>query len=812
MSEQLIATVRADSSQYEEAMKRVGEEPSRAASRAKSGFSALNKFMEQTQKRADVLKRMKIAPVVQLIDRISGPAKKIESTLSRLGGSVKKITIEAVDKATSVVKRIVSTLTSPLALIGGGAGATASIVFPLKLAGEKEQAQMAFNFMAESAERGKQLMNEILAFAAQTPYEFDFLRETTSSLMGVYKDMFPDVEARIAQAKRTFTAFGDAAGRTGASMDQVKLSMMGFKQIAMIGTLQMEELRQVSENLGVPMSIILKELGLTNSELKDLGSLGIPASQAMEAILRAFEKNYSGGLKELSRSYFGMASTLKDTGKLIVTSFGEGMAGPVKDILSDLIGEFDYTSDKYKAFQGKVEGVGKRVGESFKSFYESSKTWINKLNEDETFKSLDLGGKFIYIINAGLGSVNTWLDGPGGKQVETMFTKLGEIAGRAWLAGLKGTFTTTIKEAGKGNIFGALAFGGLFSLLGGGLLLRGAWGLGKGLFGAGKQVAGRVGIGGAAGVAAEGAFSAAKVGEGLSWGSKAISSLGKAAKVAGKVAIPLAVATELYDISRSENKAAAAVKSLGGLGGGVLGAKVGAAIGTAILPGVGTAIGGVLGGIGGYLFGKKVTGNFAKSAQPDKGAVITSVPTAETASILASFNVNLQSRATDIIAKMGFWEEQTWKITAISTAFAVNLQYVADRIVANGSFLAVALAGAAARAASFALQVTPVPAVAHASGGIFNRPHFGLLAEEGAEAYIPLSSRMRTKAIDLYRQVGNYLGVYQVPAATGGNINLDVRPNINIALGGSDIDFDALAVEVGWRIVGPIKKALENRG
>ncbi|NPV27926.1 MAG: hypothetical protein HPY81_10970, partial [Firmicutes bacterium] len=49
----------------------------------------------------------------------------------------------------------------------------------------------------------------------------------------------------------------------------------------------------------------------------------------------------------------------------------------------------------------------------------------------------------------------------------------------------------------------------------------------------------------------------------------------------------------------------------------------------------------------------------------------------------------------------------------------------------------------------------------HAFGGILTRPHLGLVAEAGPEAIIPLSARMRPRALELWRETGRRLGVQQ---------------------------------------------------
>ena len=50
-------------------------------------------------------------------------------------------------------------------------------------------------------------------------------------------------------------------------------------------------------------------------------------------------------------------------------------------------------------------------------------------------------------------------------------------------------------------------------------------------------------------------------------------------------------------------------------------------------------------------------------------------------------------------------------------------------------------------------------ATAHAEGGIMTKPHMGLVAEDGAEAIIPLTSKRRSRGIALWEKAGEILGV-----------------------------------------------------
>ena len=71
----------------------------------------------------------------------------------------------------------------------------------------------------------------------------------------------------------------------------------------------------------------------------------------------------------------------------------------------------------------------------------------------------------------------------------------------------------------------------------------------------------------------------------------------------------------------------------------------------------------------------------------------------------------------------------------------------------------------------------------HATGGIFSKPHVGLVAEDGPEAIIPLGAKRRQRGLDLWQKAGAAMGVTayanggivgNVPSAGGNSIQVDV--------------------------------------
>lgn len=557
-------------------------------------FGQLTKAMSQIKG----LDLTRAEPQATLRERVTWKVKEISSSLRGLTSRAWKVTLQVKDKVTGAVKNIINKLTSPLALLGAGAGVGAGIIFPLKLAGEFEQAQMSLDFYMGGVEEGKKAFEDLVRFAKETPFEFPFLQGAVIQLMGAGYN--------FEQAKRALLAFGDAAGRTGAGMQGIEASLLGFTQIASAGTLNLQDLKQVALNLKLPLNIFAKELGVAEDQLGNIGSAGISSAKAMEAIVRTLEQRFAGGMKELSNSLLGMTAVLKDTAQLTVWHFGKGMAEPVKRIMLDIVGLTEETGGAFEEFQKRLERAGERVGRKFEQMYGRLKEFWASISADP---ELDFGDKIIYVINLALDEVSAWLDSEGGMRLQETFMKFGEIGAKAWIAGLKGAFKGAVSSAAHGNLVGAGAMLGLASMLGGGLVLRGAWGLGKGLFGAGKWAFGKLGLGTAGTAAAATVETTAATAATGAATAGAVGVLGKALSTGGILAGVAGVISGAYDIYRGykETDPEEARKRYwaGGTKIGMVG--TGAAIGTAIAPGIGTAVGAGIGGIAALLGGTAVS-------------------------------------------------------------------------------------------------------------------------------------------------------------------------------------------------------------
>lgn len=230
------------------------------------------------------------------------------------------------------------------------------------------------------------------------------------------------------------------------------------------------------------------------------------------------------------------------------------------------------------------------------------------------------------------------------------------------------------------------------------------------------------------------------VGGGIKGGlAKAGSTLGN---VASKAAMPLMLGMEAYNIYKADDK----VKATGEAAGGIGGALAGAAIGQAAIPIpiLGAAIGGIVGSMGGSSLGGAIVDFFrgddekkkeeAKPTDPTKGQN-TEVPKPDPYA-----NPVLAGQSA---AQYNSWENSTLgmptQITASSAVPSIN--GIPGNPTVNPQVV------------TQAMSYSP-----YANGGVIDKPHLGLVGEEGKEVIIPLSSEKRERAMGLWEYAGNELG------------------------------------------------------
>ncbi|PIC80545.1 phage tail tape measure protein [Sporosarcina sp. P18a] len=390
--------------------------------------------------------------------------------------------------------------------------------------------------------------------------------------------------------------------------------------------------------------------------------------------------NYAGAKEE----FFGSVESSQ-------IAFGTPILGVLKDTFQGLTGSVEQNIATFENLGGKAATALSDILDPFKS----AKPEINpelRANPDalaeyesqmakyDLFKDMDFGDKVVYSLETAMQKAEEWLGGSGGETMGRIFSQLGEIAAKTWVAAFTGAVGGTIGAAMEGNVAGALGLGAAGWMLGGGTMVKGAIGAGKWAMesrnvkkttaaaGTVQQAStntkkkgskntkataqtpvhtkGKQKNPGKTKAVAQPSVRNTKSAKAPSFfknaGKGVMNVGGKVAKYGNKAMLPLAFATEAFNVIKSKDKVKASGQAAGGLTGALGGGKVGAAIGTAIAPGIGTAIGGLVGGAAGYIGGKWAGGKAVDAARgdsaPPKAANTPAQSTFDSSQLNASAN------------------------------------------------------------------------------------------------------------------------------------------------------------------------------
>lgn len=219
------------------------------------------------------------------------------------------------DQTCAAVQQARTELISLGAVSFGGLGLKDAIVQTIRLGKEMEMTRIAFNTMLGSAEKGAQTIAVLQKFADLTPFNNDEVIKSGRMLLnaGVATD----------QLTKKLTMIGDVA--SGVSQPLVDMVMI-YTKAANQGKIQAEELQQLGER-GVPiLQQFSKMLGLSASEIMELGSKG---KLTFDLLDEAFERMTSEGgqyfnlMEKQSRSLEGKWSNLQAEFTKFATSIGE---------------------------------------------------------------------------------------------------------------------------------------------------------------------------------------------------------------------------------------------------------------------------------------------------------------------------------------------------------------------------------------------------------------------------------------------------------------------------------------------------------
>lgn len=434
---------------------------------------AMDKLLQQTQRRAAALGKTKINPSASLKDKATASADKVTRTMNRVDRIVAKPEARLVDHVTSTTKKIGTTLTGltrktwritvgvknlalgalsgiknslfslPSMLAAGGA-AYGGVVAPLNLSGQMEQAGVAFETMLKSASKAQTFMDELKEFAERTPFDFAGVRDNAQRMLAFkwkQEDIIPDL-----------TTIGDWAGSMGQGKEGIDRVVLAFGQMRAKGRIQGDEMLQLTEAGINAYDYLAKAIGVSTAAVMDLQSQGLlPAEQSIKAILKGMQQDFGGGMKKQEKTLLGLWNRMKEVfSNKLLFRWGEGIRLAVQPRLQKIGDWLDNNEKTIQHWGDMLQKTAKKATDWVADKFE--KVW--KLGDDPAFQNADFFGKVGIVWDTVIGqSFSDWWGGPGQQTVADISGKIGSAFGGGLKGFIMGALGMVSGESGEESVY-----------------------------------------------------------------------------------------------------------------------------------------------------------------------------------------------------------------------------------------------------------------------------------------------------------------------------------------------------------------------
>ncbi|WP_342495700.1 transglycosylase SLT domain-containing protein [Bacillus sp. FSL K6-0994] len=286
---------------------------------------------------------------INAIDRFTAPVRGAVSFANTHLGRTYTTTIKVLDLITKPLRGIVSAVTSTLGLLGVGAGATGGIVVPLKMVADRQNMTTAFETLLGSRGKADARLDELTAFAGQTPFTRDEIYESSRVLQVFTGNALSTTEG--------MKLVGDVAAGVQRPFSEVALWMGrlydGIKSGRPIGdaTAALQEMGAIS--------------GDARGKLEKLAKSGKDIKQTWPEVTKEFGKYNDMMIKmsdNLANLFLGVKSFINNS---ILMPWGKGLAAafqPALEAFRTWRGEYSFVLTD---LSNKAEKAGKKFANSF---------------------------------------------------------------------------------------------------------------------------------------------------------------------------------------------------------------------------------------------------------------------------------------------------------------------------------------------------------------------------------------------------------------------------------------------------------------
>lgn len=389
-----------------------------------SGFSSGISKMEQEAKSFDAMSKTHTANFQAAMGRLPGSMTPVQAAVNKTSSSVQSFGNQVQQTASSSsghFSRIGQSVSSGFggmvkSVISAGAG-IGGWVYAAKSAGEAavglgqalfgssadmEQTTVAFKGLLGSGKAADQMMRDLQAFAAKTPFEFPELAKDTQMLMGMgvaSRDVIP-----------WMTAIGDAAAGIGSGSEGAAQITRALGQMQAKGKIAGDEMMQLQEGGINGYKLLAQSMGIPEAEVRKLGDAGKLGQNEINLLVKGMEKMYGGQMQAQAGTMNGLLSTLKDNAGAALRAFVGPLFEQAKGGLTNLVSLFSSP-----AFTNFASGVGKTLGDTIATMAKWLGEFYARLSSNGTFQAFvaiaqNLGTVLSGVVNTALALFGVNLD------------------------------------------------------------------------------------------------------------------------------------------------------------------------------------------------------------------------------------------------------------------------------------------------------------------------------------------------------------------------------------------------------------------
>lgn len=235
-------------------------------------------------------------------------------------------------------------------LVAGVTAANAALAglgaYAVKLAGNFQNAQVAFTNMLGSADKANAFIADLQQFAAKTPFNFSGLTQASQKMLAY--------GFTAEQIIPTLTAVGDAAAGLGAGQEGIDRITLALGQMGAKGKVSAEEMRQLTET-GLPAwQMLADKMGVSISDAMDQVTKGtVSAETGITALVEGMESKFGGLMDQQSTTIQGSWSNLMDSLEQSATQLGLRISAALN--LPQIFGSL---SDTIQGFASDLQSSG----------------------------------------------------------------------------------------------------------------------------------------------------------------------------------------------------------------------------------------------------------------------------------------------------------------------------------------------------------------------------------------------------------------------------------------------------------------------